>query len=701
MKMHRHKGLALGCKENWANPVYVTKGMVLPDLYKPTPDPLTWVPVRNDATPLPCHSDFFNQHWWQDDPSQNRTIRASMILKRGAGNTYVIDSKDMPGGAYFPLDAINQPFWENPFVDINVATFGAQNLDLWCPPYGPLGAPFPNWQHEGGKNENGPQDEKSACTVMLANGGTKSFNATVATINAVPSMASRLHNYAFTMMGYTQFKYNPGDVFEFAGDDDMWIFIDGKLVADLGGTHPPAETRIDMDQLAAYNGWAPKSSHDLHFYYADRQTNGSNLRITTTLNEVIDVPWGAPKIKTANPLSGGNEFLMDVNNELAPTTLAAMVNSGPTGYFPIVVKKKIVTDTSVTEVMMGLWVKSIERVEVDASEKGIIRYKLDGVLCGELTCLNDSLHYRVATGDSIAFNYYANDGHGFEMKETDPPIMNVNGKPVKSMSLAIVGSSFSSVQATSIKPTDNSVVRPEMPNVKELFENGGTAGNGVSYPALGAKGEVLPKNKTGELLLTLYPSDGLMLDSALKDGFGMPPLANTNHAIVSRDGSSQYAVGPTPEMSVAHCVSQPGRPDKYWDNSCLGLGFTVTGPFKVNVQVYDHLGHFVSTYQAGVDAETMRLVQKNNLQAGANACEAKYGPPVKSGKVFANVNIYPFSQTGRKLGSGVYILKIDMITEPSAYCDASTGNNAVPMSNEFGRSFQQIKVAFMRQKTGK
>lgn len=206
------------------------------------------------------------------------------------------------------------PYYEFDSASKDAVWFSGYGSDTLTMNYGNKAT---DWVYDAAKTYGGSDNGVGffPFDASMNNGGTTKNNA---------------NDYGFGMR--TDIEFNVGkdgkingldQVFNFTGDDDLWVYIDGKLVLDLGGAHKKAEGSINFSTKKvtlstgtksvnnvtrntnfAFDNQDPSKTHTLTMFYMERGMIESNLKFGFNFSPVGNQFTTENHVDTANVNEG-------------------------------------------------------------------------------------------------------------------------------------------------------------------------------------------------------------------------------------------------------------------------------------------------------------------------------------------------------------------------------------------------------------
>ena len=142
---------------------------------------------------------------------------------------------------------------------------------------------------------------------------TNGYNWSSLAANFPESDDGNNHNWFFGMNFAINFNltadYEGPLEYYFFGDDDLWVFLDGQLVCDIGGVHSSIGEYVN---LRDYLPVGSSGQHTLSFFYTERGASGSTCWMSFTLPSVSSATTardtGSLQIKKSLAETNGMDF---------------------------------------------------------------------------------------------------------------------------------------------------------------------------------------------------------------------------------------------------------------------------------------------------------------------------------------------------------------------------------------------------------
>lgn len=362
-------------------------------------------------------------------------------------------------------------------------------------------------------------------------------------------------------------KVNNQDmVFDFTGDDDVWVFIDGVLVLDLGGIHQAldgsinfATGKITYDRTQSHGNrpattitqaftnagktWdsTPYKTHHLSFFYLERGDGGSNCKIKFNLpvkpSKAIDIEKEALGTIDADKQF---QFQLFVDDSLTPYQGEYSVYNAYTNQ--VVQSDKPIGDNGVITLTKGQFARVQSDSFTDATSYKV--RELDS--SGYTVSANGSPMTQQGSND----NAYAETGLFTVGKTSHVTIVNSNVKPSNNKSivktdggdgdqytlyLTASGDSTSST-VTTATPADIVLVMDKSGSMDkdDRDTNAQNAANALAKKLLTDKNSMLPPEQQVQMAVVTFNKNATVKQdfttsaSSIKSAVSQTPKDGTN-----------------------------------------------------------------------------------------------------------------------------------------------------------------------------
>lgn len=241
------------------------------------------------------------------DSSNKSGIIGKHYLGKGNYLFQLMDDPNHPNYGYYYYDSklnaasynqSEQRFYVYDYLECTSESLNT-NADGSRTDFLPLNSPYANTNGKSVKTYtyNGENNEYAGVTHYSYDARYNTDGSTTSNVssNFFFGMAIDINFYLPNTPGYRDSEGNYGNQdlygkdmhFKFSGDDDVWVFLDGNLVLDIGGIHgiesgdinfATGVVTINGNQVGTLNGVA-SGEHKLTIYYLERGSSQSNCAI--------------------------------------------------------------------------------------------------------------------------------------------------------------------------------------------------------------------------------------------------------------------------------------------------------------------------------------------------------------------------------------------------------------------------------------